>query len=436
MALTAPDGPAPAEPAPAEPAPDERLPATGFREALRSGVGPRLATTLLVLALLDEVDRASLFVLGPDIQRTLHLSDAKLGGVVSASALLLTILGLPIGVLADRRRRVTVAGVCAIVAGCCTALTGAARGYGQILVVRLATGAGQASVLPVHNGLLADGYPPASRPRVMALHNTAAPTAKIVAPAAAGGIAALAGGSAGWRWPFLVTGALLVLAGSRALRLAEPRREQAVTAARDPVLQTVRELLRIPGLRPLLLSIGVLGFSIVGTPTFVNLLFKDHYGLGAFRRGLLDGIAQVGSLCGVAIGSQLAARLPLRGRVRALAIVLPAYGVVLLGALSLQPLGLLVAGLALANVLGSAAVVPYYTSVAALVPDPARSTGFALMGVSVAVVGGVFGTVLLGAISDAAGPRVALASVIPVAGIGAGALAALAAARLHRDSSP
>lgn len=109
MALTAPDGPAPAEPAPAEPAPDERLPATGFREALRSGVGPRLATTLLVLAWLDEVDRASLFVLGPDIQRTLHLSDAKLGGVVSASALLLTILGLPIGVLADRRRRVTVA---------------------------------------------------------------------------------------------------------------------------------------------------------------------------------------------------------------------------------------------------------------------------------------------------------------------------------------
>ena len=72
----------------------------------------------------------------------------------------------------------------------------------------LAAGLGLSAQLPVTAPLLTDAYPITARARVFAIFGGAQSIATMAAPFVAGGIAALAGGGSGWRWPFLVLGLL------------------------------------------------------------------------------------------------------------------------------------------------------------------------------------------------------------------------------------
>ena len=135
---------------------------------LKTGGGTLLAV-LAALSFLDYVDSAAVTTLAPDIERTLHLSDGGLGVIVSLTVVLFVVAALPVGVLADRRRRTSIVGICAAVAAVATLLTAPVRAAWQLGLARLTTGAGQSSILPVHNSLLADGYSVADRSRVFTI---------------------------------------------------------------------------------------------------------------------------------------------------------------------------------------------------------------------------------------------------------------------------
>ena len=134
---------------------------------------------------------------------------------------------VPIGAAADRVRRTGV-------------VAGKRRRHGPrwclppdfvrhtfwMFVARTGTGLGQSNVLPVHNALLADGFPIEVRGRLFALNGLASPIGQAAAPAAVGAIAAIAGGADGWRWVFwMVPIPALVLAvgphGFRRIRREE-----------------------------------------------------------------------------------------------------------------------------------------------------------------------------------------------------------------------
>ena len=436
--------------------PDDLLPGVGepgisLREAIRTG-GPRLIVVLSLLNFLDEFDRTAVTILGPDIQRSLGLSDAGLGAALGVGALVFTLAAVPLGVAADRRKRTPIVAASGLVAAVFSALTGSVQAVWQFVVVRLAGGIGQSSVLALHNSLLSDGYPLQARGSVLGVHNGAPQAAKILAPVAAGGLAAIIGGAAGWRWPFLVSGILIAVVAIAAFTLREPPRgagelfavtgdvavADADTELHIPVGAGVERLLKIQTLRFLLLGLGVLGVCILGVPTFFFLLLKDEYGLGSFQRGVVGSLINIGGLVGIPLGGIIGQRLFRKNPPSAVLFVGACqlvFAVVFALAMLLHPLPLLVIAIGVSNVIGGLALVPIYAFVSSVAPYRLRGLAFALVGLFVVLIGGLLGNVVLGAISDSSGPRNAMLIMVPAAAVIGGGLAAYGARFVRQDLS-
>jgi len=208
---------------------DDLLPGVGaasvsFWHVLRAS-GISLVGVLATLVLLDSMDTSAFQVLGPDIQRFLHLSDLQLGVTGALAGLTVFVAAVPLGYLGDRVRRTAIVGVCSLIWATCAVLTATFQAIWRLAIVRTVTGVGKANEQPVHSSLLPDQYPIESRNRVYALHRSAQPFGFVVGPALAGGIAAPAGGHPGWRWAFIILSLPAALLALIAFGLREPKRE-------------------------------------------------------------------------------------------------------------------------------------------------------------------------------------------------------------------
>lgn len=415
-------------------------------EAIRRG-GFATLFVLTALRLVDGLEGQAFALLGPDIQRTLGLSDTALGAISGLGAAVYVLAALPIGHLADRLRRTRIGAACGVVAGAFALVTAVAGNVAVLALARAGVGAGKASTLPVHNSLLADAYPVAGRARVLAVHNLAAPLAAIVGPLAIG---AAVGAGDRWRVAFVLVAVPLIVLALLCARVPEPERgaqERALLRTADDVgsdAEPLRisyplafaRLKRIRTLNFLLLGVGVLGFVLVAVPTFVSVLLEDTYGLGVLARGTTLAVTELGSLAGVIVGGVLGERL-LRTRPPSAILVLAgsvaAYGVLFSASLYLPSLVLVTAGITGANAVLYAGTVPIYAFVAAVVPPRLRSLGFALLGVYIFLLGGFLGGIVTGLLSDANGPRFALAvTTAPICLVAAG-LAAYGARFVRAD---
>ena len=296
-------------------------------------------------------------------------------------------------------------------------------------MIRIASGLGQAAIEPVHNSLLGDYYPPAARGRVFSAHQAAIPLSGIVGPALAGGVAALVGGTAGWRWAFVVIAPLGLFVALLARRLAEPVRgglelrlhdsEQATELPTDlvgiPLRVGARQLLAIASLRHIYLAIGALGFALVSAPVLLSQFLESDLGLGAFQRGIVFAIGGLGTFVGLLVGGLAADNLFRRNPAWALYVAGAGLaGFAVLGALCLYLpwTPLLVAVFALSN-LGTGLVIgPIRLVVAATSPVRLRALSFALLGIFILLFGGFLGGILLGAIADATTTRTALTVLV------------------------
>ena len=326
----------------------------------------------------------------------------------------------------------------------------------QLAAARLVTGAGQASILPVNNALLADGYPVRGRAAVFSLHSIMPSLGYVVGPLLAGSVAAIAGGAAGWRVAFVVLGLVSLVPAVAALALREPVRgrgdlaelvgeEEAERLAGDeahaelPVAfgPAVQRLLGIRTLYFLLLGIGVLGFSIVSVPTYFGLLLERSYGLGPLERGYaiagVELFSVVGIVAGGIIGDRLFRTSPPRA-IRLVALSSVLFAVLLPVALYLPGgLPVLLIAFGLAKLAQHLATAPIYVFVAAVVPAKLRTLGYALLGMYLLLLGGLLGNVITGLVSDARGPRFALVAVSVPASLVAAALTAYGARFARAD---
>lgn len=429
--------------------PEDLLPGAGepappLRAIFRKH-GVAALAVLTAVNFVDSLESQAFALLGPDIQRSLDLSDSALGAIASLSAALFVLAAVPIGYLADRVRRVPVAVVCTAAAGLATLATAVSTNGWQLASARFGNGAGKASTLPVHNSLLADTYPPGSRARVLAGHNLAPPLGAVLGPVAVG-LAAAAGG--GWRVALAgiaVATGLLAVALSRVpepARGGTDRRAVLGTAERkagsSPVAYSLafERLRSIETVRWLLLGVGVLGFVLVAVPTFLNLLLEEQFGLGVFRRGVVFSLTEVGSLAGVVVGGLVGERLlrsdPPRA-IRLFAAGTALYGVAFSLSVLIRNLPVLVVCVSVANFVLYASTVSIYAFVAAVVPYRLRALGFALLGIYIFLLGGFLGGLITGLISDARDPRFALAVVTAPVCLLAGALAARGARFVRAD---
>lgn len=412
--------------------------------------GARPLLVLTALNLVDELDRFAFTTLAPNIRDSFGLSNTALVTINSISGVLLVVMALPFAVLGDRANRTRVAGLAGLAWATFAFLTGTVRSAFALGAVRLLSGLGKASVDPIHGSLLADYYPVEARGRVYAVHQSANPLGGVVGPLFAGGVAFIAGGTAGWRWAFILAAPFSVIASLAVLRLREPVRggqESAGEVLEDdgaaetadvphiPLGTGFRRLIQIRSLRFLYVGIGVLGFGLVSGGTLLSLHFEESLGIQELGRGVVFALLALGGLAGIPIGGKVADRLfrhnpswplfligaliPLYSLVQAVALYLP--GVVL-------PVGVLM----LAQAAVGATPAAVRQMVAATAPPMLRSLAFAMLGIFILLYGGFFGGILFGAISDATSPRFALVMLV-VPGTLAGVLIAYGSRFVNGD---
>lgn len=115
---------------------------------------------LLLIYILAYVDRQVLGVLVEPIKRDLDISDTQMSLLLGfAFAMFYTIVGLPMGRLADRSNRRNLVLVGVGVWSFATAMCGFAKNYTQLFLARMGVGLGEACLNPAVVPMLSDYFP-------------------------------------------------------------------------------------------------------------------------------------------------------------------------------------------------------------------------------------------------------------------------------------
>ena len=126
---------------------------------------------LILIYAVATLDRVVIGLLVDSMQRDLALSDAGISLLIGlAFALLYTVLGLPVGILVDRYRRVPVMVASLLLFSVATSAFGLATTFVALFIARLFVGAGEAAVTPTMSSLIADYFRPDLRAKAYSFY--------------------------------------------------------------------------------------------------------------------------------------------------------------------------------------------------------------------------------------------------------------------------
>ena len=271
---------------------------------------PNLVLTLLLIVyILNFLDRQILGILAPPIKAELHLTDTQFGAIGGlAFAILYSVLGVPLALIADRTSRSGVVAVALTVWSAFTALCGLATGFWQLFLFRLGVGIGEAGGAAPSYALVADYFPPGRRSRALAIYSLGVPLG------GAGGVVfgAYIAQLVDWRTAFLSVGLLgIVLAPFfRWIVRDVPRAAPVVAASAEPVGAVFGILLRKPAFWLLGFSAGFSSLCGYGLSLWVPSVLVRSFGFSLIQAGQFMGsLLLIGGTAGVFAGGWFADRL-------------------------------------------------------------------------------------------------------------------------------
>lgn len=381
---------------------------TSNREGRRLKQQTKVRFTLAVLFainLLNFYDRAIFGAVVEPIRKQWALSDAQIGWLATAFTLLYAIVGVPLGRLADtgRRSRLLAFGVAAW--SVLTAASGMAWNFASMFVSRLGVGVGEAVCAPAGNALIGDLYPAAKRGRALAFFMLGLPIGYSLGSFFSGQLAA----SYGWRMAFFVACVPGMLAALAATRLVDPPRGSAEATPPPQLDQSGSpywSVLRIPTIAWIIATGALYNFNSYAYVTFLPAYLSRYHGQSLRQSNtefaLLWGVA---GIVGLLVGGFVADRVSHRSKsgrllVGGVSLLLSAAAVYL--ALNLPP------GQTMAFVLimGAGATLAYlyypcvYATIQDVVRPQLRGTAMALYFLAMYLLGGSFGPVVIGRLSD------------------------------------
>lgn len=357
---------------------------------------------LLLVYIFNFLDRQILGILAGPIKADLHLTDAQFGAIGGlAFALLYSVLGVPLAVVADRTTRSGVITGALVVWSAFTALCGVATSYGQLFLFRLGVGVGEAGGAAPSYALISDYFPPERRARALAVYSMGVPLGLAGGVLLGGYIAQLVE----WRTAFLTVGiAGIVLAPLfRWLVRDLPR---APTAPADKVRPgaVFAILFRKPAFWLLSISGGFSSLCGYGLALWTPSVLIRSYGFDLITTGQFMGsLLLIGGATGVFVGGALADRLGRRDRAWyawlpsiAWAITVPTFAVGLLAPSPWVAWPLLL----IPNALNIFWLGPVSAAVQHLVPARMRATAGGSFLFLNNLLGLGVGPLLMGSISD------------------------------------
>src|SRR5687767_10536320 len=170
-------------------------------------------TALLIIYILNFIDRSLLSVVAPQMKPELGISDTAFGLLTGFGfALLYTIVGIPLAQYSETRNRVAIIAVCVALWSVMTALCGLAAevtigsitigAFWILLACRVGVGIGEAGCTPPANSVIADYFPPRSRSTALGYYGMGVTLGGMLANLLGGPIT----DAYGWRVAFLVLG--------------------------------------------------------------------------------------------------------------------------------------------------------------------------------------------------------------------------------------
>ena len=412
--------------------------------------------TLMLVYMLNFLDRQIVNILAEPIKREFRLHDWQLGVMTGlAFAIFYATLGLPIARLAERANRVWIIGAAITVWSGCTALCGLAGSYLQLLVARIGVGVGEAGCSPPAHSLISDYVPKAKRASSLAFYQLGGPAGTLLGTILGGVVAS----AFGWRAAFLLVGLPgLILAVVTVLTLREPRRlaarQRAQAGPAPTFLDAMRLLRRKPTFWLVCLASGTNGAVGYGQGAFIASFFlRNHnveltslaaelglkpFGLLAIAIGVCSGIGGLLGTYGGGLVTDWAARRSPQGYV-----VVPAISSLMFVPLSvllvLTPSFQLALGVFFVQMVVNAVWPgPLYAVCQSVVPPNTRATSSAIQMFMGNMIGLTLGPLIMGLLSDlyaeglgmgsAQGLRYAMLSFY---GVGLGGAALFWAARRH-----
>jgi MFS family permease len=367
----------------------------------------RYALALLtIIYTLNFLDRTIITILIDPIKRDYHLSDKAIGFISGFGFVIMySILAAPVARWADRgnRRNILTAGL--VIWSGMTALAGVARNALQLTLARFGVGIGESAGTAPSASMISDLFPGDRRAMAMSFYQ--------LGPVFGGFLGAFIGGWInqyyGWHRAFLVAGlpGLLVALIFR-FTVKEPIRgtteETKVNTRQQPVMQTVRFLLRQNSYMLLLIGFSLTTFTQFGfgnwtAPFLGRIRHLNSAQIGTYL-GTIRGVA---GLTGTLIGGYFAdwfGRRDPRWRlyVPALCSMLTCPGI-LLFLFSPNPI-LSVAGFAIYSALSPVHVGPVISVSHSIVKVGMRTFSTSLLYLISELIGLGGGTLFIGAFND------------------------------------
>ncbi len=205
---------------------------------------------LVLVCLLNFVDRQLLTILAVDIKHDLKIDDGQFGFLYgTAFGVFYALFGIPLGKLADRYARTRLLSLGLALWSGMTALSGLSRNFMQLGIARIGVGVGEATAGPCAYSLLSDYFPPRRRATAIAIYSAGIYLGGGISLFIGTSIASAWNGAfpigarpfdlAGWQVAFLAVGLPGLLLSLWVRNLREPRRgrfEATIAADMPPRL--------------------------------------------------------------------------------------------------------------------------------------------------------------------------------------------------------
>jgi len=284
---------------------------------------------LLVAFILSFIDRSIIALLVEPIKRDLGISDFGIGLLQGlAFAVFYTLVGIPIGRMADRysRRKIITAGI--FLWSLMTAACGLAKSFLGLFLARVGVGVGEAALSPSAYSMISDYFPRDKLGRALAVYQGGAFLGAGLA-FIAGGMVIRALSAAGelslpvigvvrpWQMTFFIVGLPGVLVALLMLTVREPARRGKLAGHRNEI--PVRQVLGYVRANARVFTALFVGFSLLAVPittflTWVPAYMNRVHDYSRAEAGLTLGtVLLVFSPAGVYCGGWLIDRIQKRG---------------------------------------------------------------------------------------------------------------------------
>jgi predicted MFS family arabinose efflux permease len=246
---------------------------------------------LLLIYVVNHVDRQLMYILVEPVRIDLALTDWQMGWIVGGGfALFYTFMGIPIGRLADRSNRRDLIAIALAVWSLFTAASGLARGFWQLMAARVGVGVGEAGCTPPAHSMISDLYPHQRRASALAIYQLGVPIGTLFGMAAGGFLAE----QIGWREAFILMGVPGIgLAIVARLTLLEPERgaqDSGVDTETQPLGEVLRFMWRLPALRHSLIASSLQTLPLAAWGSFHAPFLQRVHGMSLSETGLALGL--------------------------------------------------------------------------------------------------------------------------------------------------